>query len=142
MTLTNHALAGAVLAVTLRSPWALPLALLTHFFLDMAPHFGGVEWFEKWSKGLLAMAISDTLAAILVTVMALALFPHLQPLIFGCVALATLPDWPWVLHFAAGWQHRYFTWHQAIQRLERPWGGYVEGALGVVLVFSLWFMHN
>ena len=40
MTAPNHALAGALIGLSIANPWlALPLAFLSHFVLDAIPHY-------------------------------------------------------------------------------------------------------
>ena len=41
MTATNHALTGAIIGLVVAQPaLAIPFALLSHYLLDMIPHFG------------------------------------------------------------------------------------------------------
>jgi len=132
VTTINHVLSGAVIALAIRHPWvAIPVAVASHFLLDMMPHFGGVPWFESWNKKMALVAVSDVLLSIACLATIMAAFPTSVWLILACAIGATLPDWPWVLHYRFGWRHPYFDWHQAIQRYERPWGAYVE--VGFVL---------
>ena len=139
MTTVNHVLTGAIIAVGVRRPEAaLLLSLLSHFLLDMLPHFGGVAWFEKWGKPMATMAIGDVIAALGALGVALFLFPDQPALIIGCAIAATLPDWPWAIHYLFKKDHVYFSFHQAIQQYERPWGAIVEASyllvVGTILI--------
>jgi hypothetical protein len=139
MTITNHVLAGAVIAATIRYPLvAIPVSFLSHFTLDAVPHFGGVSWYESWNKRMMALAVSDAALSIILLAFLTRLLPAESGLMAACALFATLPDWPWVLHYKFGLQHRYFTFHQAIQRYERPWGAYVEIVFAVFLCAVLY----
>lgn len=139
MTITNHALVGATIIAIIPNPWiALPLAIGSHFLLDAVPHFGGVDWFEHWGWPMAMMAAADLVLLIgLCVVLAFIGGAEAGWLITGALA-ATLPDWPWLLHYGLGWQHAYFRWHLAIQRYERPWGAYVEVVFGALMATGLW----
>jgi hypothetical protein len=138
MTITNHVLAGVAIGVSVQQPLpAFLLALASHFVLDALPHFGGVGWYDRWGKPLLIMAIADVALSFIVIALSVFLFPNLGLTLLGCAVCATLPDWPWILHYKFGWQHKFFDFHQAIQRFERPWGAYVEVGFAVLVAGTL-----
>lgn len=142
MTGFNHVLTGMVLAVTIQQPLLAPVAALcSHFIADALPHFGGVEWFESWGKRMLALVIIDGVLSLIFLAVGFALFPEHRVLLAVCAAAATAPDWLWLLYYKFGARHKFFDWHQAIQRYERPWGAYVELCVAVTLGASLWFLH-
>lgn len=143
MTITNHALAGAAIAVATNNPvLGGVFALVSHFAMDSLPHFGSVKWYDEWGKPLLIFSIIDVLFCVIVTGLAIVLFPAFWVAITVCVILATIPDWFWVLHYKFGVKHKYFEFHQAIQRYERPWGAYVEVAFALLIILFLWFELN
>lgn len=143
MTGFNHVLTGVTIAVTVQQPLIAPvLALASHFFLDMVPHFGGAAWYEQWGRPLLIMTIVDALLCTLFLALGIAFFPEYWLLIIICAIAATLPDWLWILHYKFGKQHRFFNFHQEIQRYERPWGAYVEISCTILLGLVLFFVFN
>jgi hypothetical protein len=46
MTVTNHALTGALIAMVVTIQWSLYLYHCYRICLDSLPHFGGVAWYE------------------------------------------------------------------------------------------------
>lgn len=141
MTGFNHVLTGVTIAVAVQQPVLAPLlALASHFVLDMLPHFGGVHWFDTWGKKLITLTIFDTLLCISFVVLGILFFPAHWPLILLCALLAILPDLLWVFHYKYGVKHRFFVFHQAIQRYERPWGAYVEIVFCLLLLSLLWLI--
>lgn len=99
MTATNHAITGALIAVVIKNPYlALPLALASHFALDVIPH-GEPRDFRR----LIAKAIifGDCLIAGVVSViLSLTLNSAVSPwLIFGCMSLAVVPDLIWGIRY-------------------------------------------
>jgi hypothetical protein len=138
MTITNHVLAGVAIGVGVQQPLpAFLLALASHFVLDALPHFGGVSWYDRWGKPLLILSATDVALSLMVIALSIYFFPTLGPTILGCAVLATLPDWPWILHYKFGWQHKFFDFHQAIQRFERPWGVCVEIGFAILVAGTI-----
>ncbi|MGH7196559.1 MAG: hypothetical protein ACREGJ_02210 [Candidatus Saccharimonadales bacterium] len=138
MTFFNHVLAGASIAVVVRDPLlAAPLALASHFALDMMPHFWH-DTFKPWTKSFVSYLFIDTILSIAALALSLALFPQLGLVILLCTGLATLPDWLWAAHYGKGVQHKFFDFHHKIQRYEKPWGAFIEAPFTAVLVVLLW----
>lgn len=143
MTGFNHALAGTAIALAVRNPLvALVMAMVSHFALDVVPHFGGVSWFHSWNRRTAAVVTIDTLGILLTLLLSFLFITEARWLAISCALVATAPDWPWLIKYIFKKQHWYFTWHQAIQRFERPWGIYVEACFAISLVFTLTIMHN
>lgn len=135
MTATNHMMTGAVIAAAVQQPWlVLPLAFLSHFTLDMLPHFGIKESDSK-ARNRHPFFRSVLLADIAILLVALVLIPVLFSgsvswwiLLLGMLA-AWLPDAVWVTHFwhdHKGRQRKEPMWltrfHQKIQWFEKPLG--------------------
>ncbi|HVX58584.1 MAG TPA: hypothetical protein VG964_02505 [Candidatus Saccharimonadales bacterium] len=135
MTATNHSLTGAVVALAISQPLlAVPLALLSHFAVDVIPHFDmGASKSGLFKK----IASVDTVAAAIFTLgLPFLLNNHRSAWqIFACMLVAMSPDFIW------GW--RYFRFrslegvinepmslfsavHKKIQWSETPKGIYVE----------------
>lgn len=143
MTGFNHVLTGVAIAVTVQQPLIAPvLALASHFFLDMVPHFGGTKWYDTWGRPLIILTVIDAVLCILFLVLGITFFPQYWLLIAICAALATLPDWLWIFRYKFGKEHTFFDFHQEIQRYERPWGAYIEISCTILLVLLLIIMFN
>jgi hypothetical protein len=105
MTATNHAVTGAVIAVVVSKPaLALPLAFLSHFVLDLMPHFGlpGTNLFTRGSPKDFqkVLKIDITLSVIFGLLLLIVLKDPLHrwlPLL--CSFVATSPDLVWGFHF-------------------------------------------
>lgn len=133
MTATNHVLAGAIIVAFIDKPLvALPLAFLSHFVLDMIPHFG---WKGLKNGNFLYVLATDVAlaTAVLISIFVLQL-PNWQWLIAGGI-IASSPDLIWLYywvyelmgvkkpldpfsHFAAKIQWSESTWGLMV---EIPW---------------------
>lgn len=139
MTSSNHVMTGAVIALSVRQPaLAIPLAFLSHFALDVIPHFGIYEDdVLRRNKSRLFRAVVS--ADIILMLTLLVVIPHIAVaklawgITLSCMLAAVLPDSVWVYRFVrevrtqkwepGGWYPRF---HQAIQWFERPVGLVVE----------------
>lgn len=131
MTATNHALAGMLIAVTIKQPaLALPLALLSHLLLDFIPHFGD-DTAKPWNKTFLTILGIDAFGTLSVLALGTLLFPHLWLLVVVCGFLGTFLDFLWILYFGFGMRGWLFTFLKELQH-EFPWGW------GVELVFAIY----
>lgn len=129
-------LAGAVVAAALHQPlFVFPTALMSHFVLDILPHFGIQE--DRPAERNKHPLFRYVIAIDVVLGVALMVFlPGIMDsavnrwvLVIGMV-LAAAPDLVWVRGFISeirtktdfgryGWLSR---WHQKIQWFEKPWG--------------------
>ncbi|MFZ1249277.1 MAG: hypothetical protein WAQ24_03060 [Candidatus Saccharimonadales bacterium] len=141
MTGFNHALVGGLIGKFVPWPLGIPLALASHFVLDMLPHYGiphhtrDNSWFWK------VFFIVDFFAAIGLGVWALW---NNHYAIYICGQIAVLPDFVWVAHVV---KHRSFSlthansryerWHKRIQRYEFPGGIWIELMLASSLFYLL-----
>jgi hypothetical protein len=150
MTATNHALAGAVIALVVKQPWlALPLALASHFALDSLPHFGNHPKFALTSRSFLFLLAADAGAALAILLSLGLLLPGYWLVPVAGAILAMSPDLLWFPNYVRGVTGRrqkkvdpFTRWHSSIQHYELPWGWYVELAwfLGFMpLLFWLMF---
>jgi hypothetical protein len=153
MTATNHMLFGAVLAVGVQKPLLIaPLAVISHFVLDILPHFG-VHRHNSTKRNKHPLFQYVVIIDILLTAALLVLLPSILGgavswwvLLIGMV-FAFLPDAIWIYRFfyearhkkkhrseRLAWFHRF---HAKIQWGERSWGVFIElvwfGAMGVWL---------
>lgn len=135
----NHALTGGLIGKFLPLPIAIPLALASHFILDMLPHYGiphaarddSVFW--KW---FFTVDFSASLG-----LAAWAIYYHHWAM-YVCGQIAVLPDFVWVAQVIRnrsfdlrGSKTRYEKWHIRIQRFEFPAGIWIELPLAAVLFY-------
>lgn len=147
MTATNHAVTGAVIAIAVKKPeLAIPLAFLSHFAIDVIPHFEARDLPEKFSR---LFIFSDALIAAILTIFITFIFNVRVPawLIFICSAVAVSPDFMWAYRFfrlkdmdkvfkePMSWIARL---HLDIQLSETVKGIIVEG-FWLVVMFTLLF---
>jgi hypothetical protein len=130
MTGYNHAMTGAAIALAVRQPLlAAPLAFLSHFVLDVTPHFGGTPSYEYGHKLFPIIIMSDALLTTCAVLVLCAFAPLQTALILLCALCAVLPDVLLFTYYTNGrpdtWFHR---WHLRIQWFERPQGAIVEAA--------------
>ncbi len=135
----NHTTTAAVIAITVREPvLAVPLALASHFALDMVPHHGEDERFERGSKHFWPKIAVDTGLSLAVCLAAALIHPALALVIVVCAFAAILPDllWPIAWHIPhRGPLWSFFKFHKGIQR-EAPSGIRVE-AIWLVITAGL-----
>lgn len=140
MTATNHMLTGAVLAVSVQRLWLMaPMAIISHFVLDVLPHFGvHKDDTAKRNKHPLFQYIVFVDVALAISL--LVLLPSILSgavstgvLLFGML-LAYSPDLIWVHRFmheirkkTVQYKPSWLTkFHHEIQWGERTWGVAVE----------------
>jgi purine-cytosine permease-like protein len=143
-------LAGAVVAVGIRNPFLIvPLAITSHFVLDVLPHFG-VHRHDSAKRNKHPLFQYVLCIDILLTIALLVALPFMLQdavaswvLLLGMI-LAFAPDLVWIHHFY--YERRYkkvrqegrlSRFHAWIQWGERPWGVFIElvwfSAMGVLL---------
>lgn len=150
MTVTNHILAGSIIGFTIKEPvLAIPLAFISHFVMDMLPHFGypGNKGYPEVLKHRLSYIVGViTFLSTIWIIFILISNNQWFPLICGLVA--TSPDAAGLYNYLAYEKKGQFAggvlklfhvnFHRKIQTLERPWGIYVEIAIFIFLISILW----
>lgn len=137
MTATNHAITAANLALVVQRWWVLPIALLSHFVLDMLPHYGepGSETKPKLFKPIF---VGDICMLILLTWLIIGLTGQYTQLVLCSMFFAMSPDIVWA--YRTYREHKdgklpkpniLTRFHSNIQWGERSWGWIVE---------ILWFL--
>lgn len=133
MTTSNHLLVGSLIAVTIKEPaLVVPLAFLSHFVLDMLPHYGyngngyGVAIQHKTTYYMEGFGLLAILALLATGI-------YGWNIILLAALLAVSPDFEW--------PYRYFfferkgvvprdtlftKFHKKIQWGERWWGIFIE----------------
>ncbi len=139
MTISNHMLVGAAIALTVKIPvLVLPLAFASHFLLDVIPHFGvpGGGFSNMFKNKLSHVMVGFTIAS---TVILLGT-PELWTWLTATAAfLAASPDLHWIRRYFVFERRgleppdsRFGNWHHNIQWCERPWGFWIEVGFFVV----------
>ncbi len=148
MTATNHAVTGAIIGLTVANPVAAVVAaLLSHFILDMIPHFGSDEDFISTMKFRVMLVVDALLCVALVIFLAWQQPSHWL-LAAICAFVATSPDFLWIPMFRAANQGKeyvlkgFYKFASDIQWFARPIGGFVEaiwliGGLSVLGVLAM-----
>ena len=135
----NHALTGGLLAKLLPWPVAVPLALASHFILDMLPHYGIPAKQRDKSLFWKLFFTVDAFATLGLAIWAVA-YQHYAMFAGGLVAVA--PDFIWVARVIrkrtfnfSSVQTRFEKWHIAIQHYEFPGGLWIELPLAAILFY-------
>lgn len=149
MTAANHVLAGTIIGTLVHEPLlAVPAALLSHFVMDVVPHFGFKDWEDRArSKRLLNfILIFDGLLLFIVTIWLLAV--NVSGLALVCGFVAASPDFVWVYRFIFqekfGRQKprpgtRLTRFHAGIQIFEFKYGLIIEYP---TTVFLVWYLNS
>jgi hypothetical protein len=151
MTALNHAATGALVAAAINRPLlALPAALISHFVIDMIPHWdykvpGGVNGRLK------VIALDLFLCFLLLLVLSLSVDATLWVVTAGGI-LGVLPDVMWHRYFLTGQPsitknknsliNRLRRFHLAIQLSETDKGIWVEAAWFTVVVWLAYQIHH
>lgn len=150
MTVTNHMMTGALIAVVIHRPaLAIPLALISHFVTDMLPHYGygDVAFHERDSQKhfLLKQTLDTYIGLVLLWIVPYVVQSQQAPLVtLLCMLAAFVPDVVWPYQYVMA--HRrgvypplnwYAKFHKAIQWCERPWGIYFEAVWLAFVILSI-----
>ncbi len=147
MTATNHAVAGAIIAVYIHEPvLALPLALASHFVLDSLPHIGIKGYNRLFTKVL----FTDILVCSIFLIAIILIKPAHWQLLISCALLAMSPDLMWLPRYIRHLRHksqkpmnRIMNFHKNIQRHEIVWGYFVEIPWFIIsLLFLIVSIHE
>jgi len=144
MTATNHAITAANMALITKQWWVLPLALLSHFVLDMLPHYGEPT-LEARGARFKTVLLVDVVMLTLLTWLVIMTAGQYVWLTLAAMAVAISPDTVWIYRYYR--EHKegelpmknpitYF--HARIQWGERSWGWIIEIAwfIAMLAVFA------
>lgn len=131
-----------MVAVAVKEPLiALPLALLSHYLLDMLPHYGLPTWAER-RRHILLFTCVITFDVIFSLALFAFLLLHAPWYVFAAGFLAFAPDIMWLYRYLikgklgglpVGHIGRFASFHKRIQKREFSLGLFVEAPLMVVL---------
>lgn len=153
MTAANHMLTGAVIAAAIQQPLlAIPLAMISHFPLDMIPHFG-VLASNSSERNKHPFTLAVVAVDVLLVLGALILIPFAfnESVSWWVMALAMfaawLPDLVWLApfwhdhrgHERSKDMHWLTHFHRKIQWFEKPVGIIVElvWLVGVIALLKI-----
>ena len=130
MQALNHVAFGSLIAITIKQPaLVVPLALASHFALDMLPHYGEDPRAPSGSRPYHIRIVVDGLASLALLVYVSSQFPVYTGVIVLGAFFAILPDffWPFALYIKNNnplW--KFLRFHKRIQNFESPRGIYLE----------------
>lgn len=148
---TPHVIVGAVIAAKVVHPaLAIPLAMGSHFILDIAPHWNPhlhkeTEEFGQPTKKSVIIVIADsTLALLIGSFIAYKALPNTAlalTILASCLA-AVLPDLIeapyYFLNKKSALIEKWIAWHRSIQAGAKEKFGIITQVLTVVI--ALWWM--
>lgn len=133
MTGLNHAATGITIALLVKRPeFALPVALLSHFVLDMIPH----SLVAHSKKIMTPYLIAEAILCTALTIACMVAFPEYWLLIGFCAVFAFLPDFFWPFFYNGMLRDKpffkkFYVFHKKIQ-----WSETYRGWLVEILYFS------
>lgn len=130
----NHVVFGSLVGLTIKQPaLAAPIALASHFALDMIPHYGEHHVTQLGTKLYHVRILADIAACFIFGAALLMLRPANPGLVILCAILAVIPDFLWPIYLAIkprGFLFEFFKFHKLIQR---------ESPLGIIIEV-VWFL--
>lgn len=148
MTATNHSLFGAVVALAIKEPiLVVPIALASHFALDVLPHFGMHTWEERQRHKKMFKAYFVVEGAALLAVFSLFWLLSAPFLVYVGSFVAMSPDFIWGYRFLVTERlgkkrplamNRFNQWHSDIQKHESIIPGlYIEVVIAILLAAAI-----
>ena len=153
MTATNHAAAGALIALTIKEPGlVLPLAFISHFVMDALPHFGypGNKGYGEALKHKL------TYSVILLDIIGLTILIWFVAganwLTYAAGITALLPDFAGLYDYFGIERKKkhgrsnsliaklHKKYHRRLEWCERPWSLFIEVLLATLLLFLIHYI--
>lgn len=134
----NHVLAGSIVAVITPAPLVPFAAFVSHFLLDLTPHFGNSDRVYPYTKSFKLWLVIDALLCFIGLAFAISLFPDKWLVISLGAFFGALPDFLWLFHHKwQPWFDRFLNWAERIQWGERPYGWLFDAFYGFVFAFTL-----
>lgn len=141
MTATSHALIGTVIAAKIGNPaLAIPLALASHFAMDLIPHWDTATNREKKSKRRLFIDSGlDVLMAIFLSYSIILLFFPTVNLLYAILIIifSVLPDLlmcPYLFFNIKSFKWAYDFGKKTNTDLDKPWGIFTQIVIVVAVI--------
>ena len=148
-----HVAVGAAIASKIPNPLiSIPLTLLSHFLLDMTPHWNPhinreIKKFGHPTKQSVSIIrVDSTIALILGTAIAIHALPDMHQFlnIMACSFVSVLPDVVeapyYFLHRKDNIIEKWIAWQKSIQNDVAPWIGLSTQA--AIVVASVWWIFS
>jgi hypothetical protein len=145
MTLTNHYLAGVLIAAVVKTPYiALPCAVASHYVLDALPHYGFKVWEQRNHTIFNSMLLLDVIVFVFVLLALIGL--HIPSWYYVAGIFGYLPDLAWVYRWLVPEKfgtlppkplNKINAFHSNIQKFERLWGIVPEIVIGTTMFVAL-----
>lgn len=150
---TPHVAVGAAIASKIPNPLiSIPLALASHFILDMTPHWNPhinreIKKFGKpTTQSVTLIKVDSVIALVLGTAIAFHALPDMHQFvnIMVCSFVAVLPDVVeapyYFLHRKDSYIEKWIGWQKSIQNDVAPWIGLT--VQGIVVAASLFWIFS
>ncbi len=137
----NHTLAGSIVAVIVPAPFVPIVALVSHYLLDMLPHFGASDTVKPYTTSFKRLLITDAILCIVALIFAIILFPEQWLIIMIGAFFGTAPDFLWILqNRGPRWLDIILDWSEWIQWGERPYGWILDAIYALLMAITLYLL--
>lgn len=137
----NHTLAGSIVAIIVPAPLVPVVALVSHFVLDLTPHFGRSETVYPYTRAFKRLVVVDALLSFSGLMFSLFLFPGKGLIVLVGVSFSIFPDFLWLLyHRGPAWLDKFLYWAEWIQWGERPYGWILDVFYALMMCITLYLL--
>ena len=150
---TPHVAVGAAIASKIPNPFiSIPLALASHFLLDITPHWNPhinreiKKFGHPTKKSVNIIRVDSVIALGLGTIIAVHSLPNTGQFlnIMVCSLVSVLPDVVEIPYYFLKRKdniiEKWIAWQKSIQNDVAPWIGLTTQA--IVVLASLWWIYN
>lgn len=140
----NHTLSGALIGALVPAQytvWVPVIAFVSHFVLDMFPHYGRDDAAPVHSQRFRRILYLDAVLCFAVLFLACWLYPDRILYIVAGTFFATLPDFLWIFHYYVKIKgvisDAFFKFSAKIQWGERPWAWSLDVLYAMIMLGAL-----
>lgn len=137
----NHTFAGSIVAIITPAPFVPAAALISHFLLDMVPHFGNSSKFQPYNRSFKLLLLIDAMLCFSVLFASWYFFPDKWMIISIGALFATLPDFMWLLRGRVAWLNGFFKFAEKIQWSEHSRGWLIEILCATCFISALIYIY-
>lgn len=150
MTATAHAIVGGAVAASIQNPvLGISIALISHPFLDMVPHWDfGWNWRKKTKTLLFIEALGDLVFGVVLSYLLFGQFVDSLWYFFACVLASELWDLLQAPYWLFRWNFAPFSWlykaqHEVQGRTKTVLGGIFNQVftIGAIIIFLQVLTH-